>query len=636
MADKQKAFLLFSIGPVQEFIATARRTHDLWAGSRLLSLLMVSALEVGKGAKPIFPLPNNDGEWPKSVPNRAVLEVSSTDEGVKIGREMVTAVQNTWREIESDVRKRFTQYAPPPHNWGILWDEQNANWFEHYWVTWPQNGSYNAGYNNASEMLTARKMVRPIVARVEEGEKCTLSGVMAALPGAVVDRQGMRDFWDGVRANLQEARNASDSAVRRGEQLCALSVVKRFAEADAILQDKEKQRFPSTSSVASADFRLAVLQNWDALREKAMGWITAVSNLQLPVYKTKEPVPCLDRAAKTQEMSYFLKHDGDYLYRDFYTESRILEALGQDRDKQAKLTGNQKEAMKAAVTALTDFHKACSEQGIMPPSPYYALLKMDGDSMGTTLSEKIEDVSQHRKFSRRLAAFAQDDVPRIVEQEAPGALVYAGGDDALALLPVSVALSVAEKLRSTFAEKLSDETANGWGALHASTGLVFVHHQAPLQTAVRQATIMEKTAKHSYGRNAIAIRLLRRSGEPHEMGSKWDMDSHGLSVDRGQLAVVTVMDDVRRKMLDRLIAAKFAYEIMDEAEALDTLPPVALEVEIGRLLYRHWDEKTRKNERKYIEQMTTQLVALANTNGVMNLGRWLILMAFLAKRGGEA
>src|SRR3990172_6524588 len=40
------AFLLFAIGPVQEFIATARKTQDLWAGSYLLSYLSWSAMKV--------------------------------------------------------------------------------------------------------------------------------------------------------------------------------------------------------------------------------------------------------------------------------------------------------------------------------------------------------------------------------------------------------------------------------------------------------------------------------------------------------------------------------------------------------------------------------------------------------------
>ncbi len=39
------AFLIFSLGPVQEFIAAARRTQDLWMGSWLLSYLSWKAME---------------------------------------------------------------------------------------------------------------------------------------------------------------------------------------------------------------------------------------------------------------------------------------------------------------------------------------------------------------------------------------------------------------------------------------------------------------------------------------------------------------------------------------------------------------------------------------------------------------
>ncbi|MEO0151716.1 MAG: type III-B CRISPR-associated protein Cas10/Cmr2 [candidate division WOR-3 bacterium] len=40
------AFLLFTIGPVQEFISTARKASDLWAGSYILSYLTYKAIEV--------------------------------------------------------------------------------------------------------------------------------------------------------------------------------------------------------------------------------------------------------------------------------------------------------------------------------------------------------------------------------------------------------------------------------------------------------------------------------------------------------------------------------------------------------------------------------------------------------------
>jgi CRISPR-associated protein Cmr2 len=40
------AFLLFTLGPVQEFIATARRTQDLWMGSYLLSYLTWQGMRI--------------------------------------------------------------------------------------------------------------------------------------------------------------------------------------------------------------------------------------------------------------------------------------------------------------------------------------------------------------------------------------------------------------------------------------------------------------------------------------------------------------------------------------------------------------------------------------------------------------
>jgi CRISPR-associated protein Cmr2 len=44
IGDNNLALLLVSIGPVQEFIAEARKTRDLWAGSYLLSKVTFEAM----------------------------------------------------------------------------------------------------------------------------------------------------------------------------------------------------------------------------------------------------------------------------------------------------------------------------------------------------------------------------------------------------------------------------------------------------------------------------------------------------------------------------------------------------------------------------------------------------------------
>ena len=57
-----KSLLKLQIGPVQDFIAQARSTRDLWSGSYLLSWLMAHAIKTVKpnigqrqSSSPLFP-----------------------------------------------------------------------------------------------------------------------------------------------------------------------------------------------------------------------------------------------------------------------------------------------------------------------------------------------------------------------------------------------------------------------------------------------------------------------------------------------------------------------------------------------------------------------------------------------------
>ena len=88
--SKQEHLLLFSIGPVQSFIASARKTEDLWAGSYLLSFLVEKAIQQlhqlsqveGGSVELIFPAEHDIAVFPQvaSFPNRflAVVTMSSS------------------------------------------------------------------------------------------------------------------------------------------------------------------------------------------------------------------------------------------------------------------------------------------------------------------------------------------------------------------------------------------------------------------------------------------------------------------------------------------------------------------------------------------------------------------------------
>ena len=81
--------LLFSIGPVQEFIAAGRKTRDLFAGSQMLSHLSAKAIEaflakgkdIGASVEVIFPsVKLGFTTTMRSVPNRFLADVSGVED----------------------------------------------------------------------------------------------------------------------------------------------------------------------------------------------------------------------------------------------------------------------------------------------------------------------------------------------------------------------------------------------------------------------------------------------------------------------------------------------------------------------------------------------------------------------------
>src|SRR5690606_34165073 len=106
--------LLVTLGPVQEFIAQARRTRDLWYGSHLLPELgraAARALADG-GADLIFPALRKgdaelspcrapvrpDGTPPQNVANKLLAEVPAGLDPENLARSVREAVMRYWRD----------------------------------------------------------------------------------------------------------------------------------------------------------------------------------------------------------------------------------------------------------------------------------------------------------------------------------------------------------------------------------------------------------------------------------------------------------------------------------------------------------------------------------------------------------
>src|SRR5262249_30102780 len=143
---------------------------------------------------------------------------------------------------------------------------------------------------------------------------------------------------------------------------------------------------------------------------------------------------------------------------------------------------------------------------------------MDGDRMGELFKNERGPAEwgtgrgRYRMITRRLTTFSLETVRGIVEG-ADGELIYAGGDDILALLPTQTVLECAGKLRAAFSECL-----DGHGSI--SAGVAVVHYKEDLRFALEQARTAEKAAKRvgkTHGdpsiKDALALSVCRRSGE---------------------------------------------------------------------------------------------------------------------------
>ncbi len=198
----------------------------------------------------------------------------------------------------------------------------------------------------------------------------------------------------------------------------------------------------------------------------------------------------------------------DYPYlkevKQIFTEEGFEDLIKEDIQNiyLNELEKTKDENIKSLIQKLKEFYKNHGN-----PSKYYAVLMIDGDSMGEKVSKAFEKTEDIKKFTKELSDFAKE-VKEIVEKN-KGTLVYSGGDDVLALLPVSTALNCYKQISDKF--RLS--TMSG--------GLIFSHYKLPLNYVLEELRKAESKAKDS-GKKGIYIKYIKPSYSSKEAFIKKD------------------------------------------------------------------------------------------------------------------
>lgn len=523
-----------AIGPVQAFVAQARRTRDFWAGSFILSFLSSAAMLAVRqqGGEIQFPLPDEDYlSWLQgnadegaqrplqgSVPNRFKTMEVKVAEGFAPER-VVAAVHQTWRSLADLVWQGDLQaVAGGDTKHKAIWDRQVENFWEISWCLTDDK--------KLSNLLDRRKNWRSHLVADEPGVKCSLMEGYQELSGQRTPGEGVREFW----RSLGEQNEGLARDLREDEHLCAIAFVKRrfvhyFNRLSVQLPAGdncpalELRGWPLPKTVPSIAYMAAM--PWLAATAKA-----AVGNpeVALSLKKLEHALRGLDSPWEGRVANYIRQAceeagyeggkwqqvNGQYLFRPALDQS-IKDARRSDSISAFELD---------ALQDVAEHLKALRQlTGLGEPDPFYAILLMDGDSLGVQMG----DANKQQGISQGLNDFTRG-VPELIEKHS-GFLVYAGGDDVLAILPQPFALDCARDVQQFYSQCFAKVNAQLKGReiiTSISAGINFAHYKTPLTQVLFDAhELLDDVAKEDTGRNSLAVRVWKPGGLHAQWSAPW-------------------------------------------------------------------------------------------------------------------
>lgn len=531
----EAALLFVHYGPVQSFIEAARRTSDLWLGSFLVSDLAFTAVQsladqCGPHAV-VYPHLHSLARYRwrgtavasvvdeclrPCVPNRFVAVVPRA-QGREIAEILARAVSARWTELAQQVRRWFNvdargfdgferQVAEHPvvdvvvQRWPSETEALNSMLMDAGHEPTPCSNvgeGYASVFALGRSTLGALRMVIPAgPSNGDARSKCTQCGLREAMGPCSERRNEQRAWWSSIRKQVDggDARDPKQSAdptetretvdLRSNEMLCAVCLTKRFVHRCAIAKEfgldwshpdqRVKLRFPSVASVASAPFRSRLAKG--VSREVVNEWHTAVRKAHQVLGFTLpgNQVRGLGDLGRGEPL---LEPDGTWLYARSYDIDTCL----RDHDDPTASTTSLGEHLERGRKALATM------SGDRKPSAYYAIVMLDVDDMGAWLdgshkrmprfegAPRRVSASLHAEISRRQGLLATQRLHDVVEEHL-GQLVYSGGDDVLAFLPLQNVWACLAALRERFIQR--DTLGN---RVTLSAGVAVADWKAPLQ-----------------------------------------------------------------------------------------------------------------------------------------------------------
>lgn len=500
--QKKRYLFICTFGPVQSFIAKARKVIDYQNGSALLSYFtdkLINEYNSKINENPLFNSDDSNIIYPairiKSKPNRFIANLYVKDEN-KNEHEIKEQIEHLGKALDdfffdeilqlfNNIIIKFTTHSniaqlnPNSINYA---KHQIRNFFEFYWLALPYDSdlSYGKNYENLENWLGATKNRRIIVQTAENGErgaKCSLCGENNAL-----------FFYDEQRAFAHEfvvifneyRRHIMD----KKEGLCAICLIKRFLE----------------EVIRTISYRL------DPIAMNSTAGISIGNVLGVNCYS--ELFISYLQLFESQGKKYF---DEDFYFRENVSEENLNRNIRDNFEP---------------IIDWFEKNKGAFDDSIW--SKYYALLMFDGDDMGKWISgaylkEDVNLESFHNNMSKSLGDYSVA-VGKIFEKY-NGLIVYAAGDDNCGFVNLKHLFDLLIELKKEFPhfeELEKNSLINNNMKSTLSCGVCIAHYKEPLTRVIEKTRQMERLAKDVPNKDAVAIAVLKKSGDIEKTVFKWN------------------------------------------------------------------------------------------------------------------
>ena len=638
--NNKASLMVYSLTPVQDFVGRARKLKDYWSGSILLSWLTFEGLKAVihyLGADHIIypslhgqPLVDDllqdmhmDSTWfnsgrkdhgVASFPNKFTCLVPAGQEE-EVAEIIKSRINSAWQQLGEATLAMLAKKIPGIHKDAYIkkqFKRQLGSYWQHNWTAvslvkgedkdiisnllhkkaidpafdfWQKSQQFHSSTGEGQLYSISHRLTQALLAAgkarqneqrsPEPGIKCDLFGEFEIIHYQYREEcnKNPKPSEDPFWQDLHKQWN-TDTDFGKTERLCALALVKRLADRVCkTLQNhplekmfKAADSFPSTTEMALYDW-------FREVKSKAKKEIKIAENLESFNWAKDE------RKARR----------------------KIAECCHEESDKAA----TQEVCNLFKLPKIEDFHK------------YYGILMMDGDNMGKLINgetlgatwssvlhpdldtklknkfdpkykkfwqDKLEkkrlvSPAVHAAISEALGDFSLYTVPAIIDKYG-GCLLYAGGDDVCAILPVSTIIATAREiarqycysfininklagvmtLSNTYQPAAGDKLGLYLGTgedISISAGIMIAHHKKPLGKVIARAHELLDRAKTEGSRNSFVLELDKRSGGGRSFGGKWHTPDSETSLLDHFLATATAL----QKSDDAAMSSSLAYRL---------------------------------------------------------------------------